>query len=282
MFKYILMVFAGACSFGILSTFVKLAYRQGYTAADITFSQALISIAALWLLVFMQRKKARFSIKDLLFILFTGAAIGITTFVYYISVHYISASLAIVILMQFTWISALLDWLLFNKPAGKVQLFIIGVIIASSVMASGLTNMHASLKGVLIALGAALLYAVYVVANSRTVSNISPLYKSAVIMTGSALGILLVNGNSLSIAHFDFSLLKWAIFFAVFGTIIPQVLFARGIPKIGAGISAVIMTAELPVAVITAHLVLHEYVSTIQWIGIIVMLSAIVAMHLKR
>jgi drug/metabolite transporter (DMT)-like permease len=280
MFKYILMVFAGACSFGILSTFVKLAYRQGYTAADITFSQALISMLVLWLLVLAQQKKVRVSAKDLSFLLFTGAAIGITTFVYYISVHYISASLAIVVLMQFTWLSALLDWLLFKKPASRTQIIIMLVIIAASILAGGLTSLHASLKGVLIALGAALLYAIYVVANSRTVRNISPLYKSAVIMTGSALGILLVNANSIS--HFDFPLLKWALFFALFGTIIPQVLFARGIPKIGAGISAVIMTAELPVAVITVHIVLHEHVSFMQWIGIIVMLMAIVIMHLKK
>lgn len=30
--RYILLVFLGACSYGILSTIVKLAYGQGYSA----------------------------------------------------------------------------------------------------------------------------------------------------------------------------------------------------------------------------------------------------------
>ena len=40
MLKGILLVFFGACSFGILSTFVKLAYHDGYTLGDVTGAQA--------------------------------------------------------------------------------------------------------------------------------------------------------------------------------------------------------------------------------------------------
>jgi drug/metabolite transporter (DMT)-like permease len=283
MIKYIVMVFVGACSFGILSTFAKLAYREGYSAAEITFSQAFISMVLLWLFTFLQRKTGQPANRNIwLSLLLTGATIGLTTFVYYLSVLYIPASLAVVILMQFTWMGALLEWIFFKKKPGWKQITIMVLILGATVLASGLLNIHAKeipLKGILLALGSALLYAMYIVASSRTIKQISSLRKSAIIMTGSALGIFIANAGTLvADNHLNMELLKWALFFAMFGTIIPQVLFAKGIPGAGAGISAIIMTVELPVAVITAHIILNEPVTLTQWIGIIVMLLAMTLM----
>lgn len=299
MTKYIVMVFAGACSFGILSTFAKLTYREGYSPAEITFSQAFISMVALWVMAAVRGKTgegssgfARAGEPSRLIgggvwvsLFLTGAAIGLTTFVYYVSVQYIPASLAIVILMQFTWMGALLEWLCFKKKPGWLLVIIMLVIVGATVLASDLLNIRKEAipaKGIGYALGAALLYAVYVVANSRTVKQISPFRKSAIIMTGSTIAIFVVNARALSgNIHFDPELLKWALFFSLFGTIIPQVLFAKGMPHIGAGISAIIMTAELPVAVITAHVVLHEPVSGWQWAGIAGMLGAMALMNIR-
>lgn len=285
MIKYIVMVFAGACSYGILSTFAKLTYREGYSAAEITFSQAFISMAILWVFTLLQRKQAAVSREAWLSLLLTGATIGVTTFVYYVSVLYIPASLAVVILMQFTWMGTLLEWLFFKKKPGLMQIIIIAFILGATVLASGFLDIHTKeipLQGILYALGSAFLYAVYVVASSRMIKQVSALQKSAIIMTGYTLGILLVNaGTLLTENHFNIALLKWALFFAVFGTIIPQVLFAKGIPRVGAGASAIIMTVELPVAVLTAHVVLNEPITFIQWIGIIIMLIAMALMNVN-
>ncbi len=99
-------------------------------------------------------------------------------------------------------------------------------------------------------------------------------------MIGYILGILLVDGRTLiTHNHFNAGIWKWIAFFGLFGTIIPQVFFAKGIPRAGASLSAIIMTVELPVAVIAAHVVLGEPVSVLQWIGIIVMLSAMALNH---
>lgn len=286
------MVFVGACSFGILSTFVKLAYREGYTAAEITFSQAFISMIILWLLVLFRDKTDLPDPSPLKLwkiwtsLLLTGAAIGLTTFVYYISVSYIPASLAVVILMQFTWMGALLEWLCFKKNPGRVQLIIMGLIVGATVLASGLVNNHAGaipVKGIMYALASALLYAIFIVANSRVKNQIPLLRKSAIIMTGYTLGIFIVNAPVLwSHMHFDYGLLKWIIFFGIFGTMIPQLLFAKGIPQVGAGISAIIMTVELPVAVITAHALLNEPVGLLQWSGIALMLLAMGILNVRN
>lgn len=286
MTKYILMVFAGACSYGILSTFVKLSYQEGYTAADISASQAFTGMSVLWLLVFAQKKdEAMMERKTWLPLLFTGSAIGLSSFVYYISVRYIPASLAIVILTQFTWMGMLLELFIFKKKPGWLQLAATAVILIGTMLAGGMLDTgigEVSVKGFLWAFASALLYAIYLVANSRVAKEVPALKKSAVMMTGSTIGLILINAQQLIMnSHYDLNLLKWAVFLAFFGTIIPPLLFARGIPKIGAGISAIIMTAELPVAIICSHLLLKEPLTPLKITGVIIMLLAMVLMNIK-
>jgi drug/metabolite transporter (DMT)-like permease len=279
MTRYIFMVFAGACSFGILSTFVKLAYREGYSASGISFSQAFTGFLVLFMLQLLFSREKGF--KGALPVLLTGATIGLTTFFYYVSVVYIPASLAIVLLMQCTWMGILLDWVLFKKRPGRVQGFVTLLILVGAALAN--PAWEASLKGVMYALLSAFCYAGFIVANSRTGQQMGTLKKSTVIMMGSALSIFIVNAHQLVIVeHFDWGILKWALFLSLFGTIIPPVLFAKGIPKIGAGISAIVMTAELPVAVICSHIVLQEPVGWLQWIGVMIMLLAIVLLHVWK
>ncbi|WP_160717552.1 EamA family transporter [Chitinophaga solisilvae] len=290
MTRYTLMVFAGACSFGILSTFVKLSYGEGYTAAEISLSQAFCGMLCLWALWgATSRTGSRTSVKlpwrERWGLLLTGVTIGLTTFVYYVSVKYIPASVAIVILMQFTWMGVLLDWIFFGKKPGVAEGVIILLILVGAVLSGGWMKAgewRISVTGILFALLAALLYAIYIVANSRVGKEVSPLQKSVVIMTGSTLGILLVNVPVLTAAHLDAGLLKWALFLALFGTIIPPVLFAKGIPRIGATMSAIVMTAELPVAILCSHFVLHEQLSTWQCMGILIMLLSIAGLQLRN
>ena len=282
------MVLAGAVSFGILSSFVKLAYQQGYSPAEISFAQALTGAAILWILALFYGKK-RIELDEKRGInwplLFTGAAIGLTTFTYYLSVAYIPASLAIVILMQFTWVGLLLEWILFKRKPSWPEVLITAVILTGTIMAGGLLKNAGtfSLKGIFYALTSSFLYSVYIVTNSRAGKGEPLLNKSAIIMTGSTVSIFLVNLRPfLSANHFDVNLIKWAMFLAVFGTVIPPVLFARGIPRIGAGLSAILMTVELPIAIISAYLILGESIDLWQWLGVSVMLGAIVGMNLFK
>ncbi|MDN5284506.1 MAG: EamA/RhaT family transporter [Mucilaginibacter sp.] len=284
------MVLAGACSYGILSTLVKLAYAEGYNTAEISVTQAFIGMCFLWMFVLFQRRNSNTgpsfqqSKKQWLTLLLSGTAIGLASFLYYLSVRYISASVAVVIMMQFTWISILLDWLFFKKKPRLAELLIIGVILTGTVMASKIIHADATSKtGVLYALASALLYALYIVANSKIVINIPPVKKGALMMLGSTAGVVIVNAHSLIINHhFDLGLLKWGIVLALFGTIIPPLLFANSISKTGAALSSILMAVEIPVAVICSHLLLKEQVSLVQWLGIMLMLLSIVMLNIGK
>ncbi len=283
--KYIFMVLLGGIMYGTMSSFVKLSYSWGYNAAEISFSQAALAALLLGACAIFTRKtvKGKLTRRDILPLILTGSAIGLTNFLYYQSVSYISASLAIVILMQFTWFSLLLEWIIFSKKPSRLELLTVFFILIGTVMAGNLLEAEAasfSLKGILLALFSSLTYAVYIVANGRTGKGVRWQSKSTVIMVGSAITIFLINSRTIvSENHFGGEFLLWAVFLAVIGTTIPTALFAAGIPKIGAGISSILMTVELPVAVLCASVVLGEHISPLQTAGIVVMLAAISAMN---
>lgn len=280
------MVLLGGTMYGTMSSFVKISYLRGFNAAELSFWQALL--AALFLgicILFTSRKtgKIKLSGKELRSLILTGSAIGLTNYLYYQSVSYISASLAIVILMQFTWFSLMLEWLFFRQKPSKLEILTVFVILGGTVLAGNLLHsktLFFSWQGIALAFFASLTYAIYIVANSRAGKCIRWQTKSTLIMAGSALTIFLVNFQTIIWDnHFGYEFLGWALFLAILGTTIPTALFAEGIPKVGAGVSSILMTIELPVAVLCAHMLLRERISFIQIIGILLMLLAISAMN---
>jgi len=279
------MVLLGGAMYGTMSSFVKLSYSRGYNAAEISFTQAALAAFFLGICDFFTGKgsKNKLTRKDILPLILTGSAIGLTNFLYYLSVSYISASLAIVILMQFTWFSLLLEWIIFTRKPSQLELLTVFFILIGTVMAGNLLGAEVvsiSLKGILLTLFASLTYAVYIVANGRVGKGVRWQSKSTLIMVGSALTIFLINGRTIITEnHFGGEFLLWVLFLATVGTTIPTALFAAGIPKIGATISSILMTVELPVAVICAGIVLNENVSPLQIAGIVIMLVAISAMN---
>lgn len=276
------MVLIGGVMYGTMSSFVKLFYSWGYNAAELSFSQALLAAAFLGIFLLVSRRR-KFSKQQVIPLLITGGTIGLTNYLYYQSVSYISASLAIVILMQFTWFSLLLEWAIFRKKPGRLELLTVVFILIGTVMAGNLfyaEELSFSWKGLTFVLCSSLTYAIYIVANSRVGKNVNWLPKSTMIMTGSALTIFIVNTNTiLAGSHFSYEFLFIAVFLAVIGTSIPTALFAAGIPKIGAGVSSILMTVELPVAIICATIVLNERTSPVQIAGILIMLIAISVMN---
>ena len=69
---------------------------------------------------------------------------------------------------------------------------------------------------------------------------------------------------------------------ALFGTILPPLLYTAGMPKIDVGLGAIISSIELPAAVLMAYFLLNEQVDIGQWLGIVLILMAVVQMNLKK
>lgn len=279
------MVLLGGTLYGTMSSIVKLAYAHGFTAAQLSFWQAALAAFFLSIITLCSRKPhARLLLlKDLLSLLLTGSAIGLTNFLYYLSVSYIDASIAIIILMQFTWFSLLLEWLLFKHRPSQLEFLTTLLILLGTVLASNLSigSMHYSLLGCCLALCSALTYSAYIIANGRVGKSVGWKAKSAIIMSGSCFTIFGINagGSILASSYLNYDFCIWALFLSLFGTTIPTALFAAGISKIGEITSSILMTIELPVAILCASLIIGEHISVSQTCGIVLMFSSICVMN---
>ena len=285
-----LLVFFGACSFGVLTTLVKLSYAEGFTLGEVSGVQVLFGAIILWLILLfralVQKVSFQFTWKNSWRVLLTGISTGLVSLCYYKSVQELPASIAILLLMQFTWISMLLEIVLHKKfPTTKQWIAVIFILIGTYLAGNvyDVNNIPWSLEGLGFGLLAGFFYALFIWANGRVGNALIPVQKSALMITGSCIFIFIVFPPYFV---FDGSLVNglstWGFAFALFGTVIPPLFFAYGIPKIGVNLSAILSSAELPVAVFFSSWLLAEEVSLLQWSGIGLILFAIVFSNLKR
>lgn len=287
MFRGILFVFLGACSFGILSTFVKLAYQEGFSLGEVTGAQAGFGLSVLWGIVLVRQiSKKEMHVSswvDKLKLLAMGTSTGMVSILYYKCIETVPASIAILLLMQFTWISLLFEAIRKKKAPSAVEIGTVVLILFGTALAGRLFS-EATLVydwiGILYGLGAAFCYALFILINNAAGNNLHPTLKSAILLSGACLLIFaifpplfLVNGA------LGNGLLKWGLALSLFGTVIPPLFYAYGTPRTGLALGAILSTAELPVAVLMSSIVLKEEVTFVQWLGVVVILSAIVALN---
>lgn len=292
MLKGILLVLFGACSFGILSTFVKLAYAEGYNLSDVTGTQAFFGMVLLWIGYFIQTKtKNKTAPKPVLKthwlkLVGAGAFSGMVSLCYYQCVKLVPNSVAIILLMQFVWITVLLELIIYKKKPTIHQVLAIILVLGGTIAASGyFESISASfnLEGIIYGLIAAAFYASFLMLNGKLGTEYPVLKKSALMITGACIIVfILLPPHFLINGALGGSLLKWGLILAVFGTVIPPLCFAGGIPKAGLTISSILSSVELPVAVTMSALVLHEEVSLIRWLGVAVILSAMILPNLEN
>lgn len=277
-FYYAFAVFFAGCCYGILSTIVKLGYFAGLSTADVSSSQYGFGAVLAWI-IYAFSKKDRVSFLLIFKVILIGIPFGLTGIFYYKALNYLDASLAIIFLFQFIWISTVFD-IVFNKAViSKKQIVLIVVLIIGSIMAANALT-HASdinLKGAFWGILTAFSFASFIFLSGFVGSSLKPTLKCALIATGGFLTICVVFPPAF-ILHFD-TVLKvapYGLFLGVFGVILPPLLLSIGMPKIGSSLGSVLVSSELPVAIIASCLVLNEKVSLIQWVGVALILFGII------
>ncbi|AOZ91294.1 EamA family transporter [Paenibacillus crassostreae] len=281
--KYSIFVIMGALSYGTLSTMIKLGMVDGFTSGELVGSQYMIGwivIAAIFLFTF----NYRISLKNVGKLLFTGvitASVGIT---YAVSVSELPASIAVVFFFQFTWMGVLIESVLTRtKPSRNkvvaIILLLMGTLLAGAIFEESLSAL--SIKGVVFGLLAALLNAINMVLTSKVATQEKAPKRLFFIGTGAFLTVLLTTPTTGMVTQLvETNLWKYGLFLGLFGVVIPFLLFAIGMPKIGAGLGTILCAAELPSAMIMSVWLLNEGVTPLQWIGMILIVIGIIAPEL--
>lgn len=304
--KYLISVLIGAMSYGILSTIVVLAYGEGYKLGEVVGTQLLTGCILAWLLAlytkFRENRKmrsgaaaaqashqvprTRLTWKHRVLLMLAGAPTVVTGLLYYQSLRYIPASLAIILLFQFTWISVLIQAVSKRQRPDKITVLTLLLLFGGTLLAAGILNQETAefnMLGLTLGLLSAVSYSMFIIFSGKAVPSAHPAYRSAWMVTGGLLLLCILFPPTFLFNGMLWSqLLLYGFLLGLFGAFIPPVLFAIGVPHIGGGMAGILGAAELPVAVLLSSFVLHEQVSGLQWTGVILVLLGVVLPELYK
>lgn len=287
---WIMMVLAGGFSYGILAGFIKLAYEAGLNELQISTAQLVLGTLLVWLYVWMRPKDweqwRRLKWMQLAAVGFFGLAL--TTICINSSLLTLNASLSIILLFQFVWISIAMEAILKRTWPSVFQWIAVIIVMLGTVLALSLTAADfedLSIRGVIFGLLSAITYSIFLVFTGRVNTNVDPVLKSAVMLTLAILPSILVMsllfyGQSYSQGG-TVSLLFWGLLAALLGMFIPTILFNMGIPKIGGSLAAMLGSIELPAAMLSALVLLREEITGIQWLGMLMIVVGIILSEMK-
>ena len=285
--KGVFLVGLGATSYGMLATFVKLAYKENFTTAEVTTAQFVLGIIGVLLINYFQRIKndntaIKATKKNIFQLMLAGTSLGMTSVFYYLCVRYIDVSIAIVLLMQTVWMGVLLEMILDKKLPSFQKIVAVIIVLFGTVLATNLLKNEIEMdwRGLFWGVLAAASFTTTMFTANRIALGISSAQRSLYMLLGGAVIVfafaLLTQNTSFNFEIFC----KWGIILALFGTIIPPMLLNAGFPHTGIGLGSIVASIELPVSVLMAYFLLNETVILLQWIGIVLIVLAIVIMNI--
>lgn len=277
-------ILIASISYGSLGVVAKFAYTEGVTPNMLALSQMFFGL--LIFCVYKIKKIGSFlkvSIKNIMLLGVGGAMSALTAFCYYRSLGTLSASIAIIMLFQFVWIGLALE--LWHKKRFPSKAEIVSILLCYlgtyfSVGGGSDMGMDAAL-GLILGFLSGAFFAVYIFFSSTyCLDEDSDARAFWIIFSAFLLSVLL------SIAWVDFSglyvILKWGALCGALGVFIPFYIYAVFSPRIGAGATSIIGSAELPAALVLSVFILGESLSFMQIIGSLLVFLAIFVVFLAE
>lgn len=278
--KGVLYILIGASFFGFTPIFAKIGFSHGYSLGQINIVQMIISFIFLWSLTLIKRASFKgLHRKNILQVMVTGCFIGLTSIFYYGSMQYLPASLAIILMFQFVWIGIILEWIFSKIKPSKltvlsILLILVGVFFASNFVNGDINGLP--LKGFVFGILSAFTYAGFIFCSGKVAVNVDPWTRSSLMVTGSTILVLVVFMADIpAVLPLEKDLLTTAVGVSLFGAVLPPLFFAAGAPLVSGGMANILTSIELPIAILSASLILSEAVSPFQWFGIVIILAAI-------
>lgn len=278
-YLYPLLVIIAASSYGVVSTIIKLAMNSGFSASEAVTSQFFIGFCIAVCIYFLT-SRTKISFKGIKTLIFAGILTGLTNIVYGHSLNYLPASLAVVLLFQFTWIGMLISCITKRQLPTRLEFFSLLLLVLGTIPAAGLIDVDLTkipLQGWIWGLAAAFCYSLFLFVNGRATARMSTsgrlVFVSffAFMMSAAFQSPEIIWNGTL----FNEGLWIYGLALGLFGMIIPVFLFTIAVPKVGLGMTSILSAIELPIAVMVSVILLSETVSTIQVAGIIIILLGI-------
>lgn len=284
MLKGLVYSLISGSAYGMLAIIIKLGYLSGLTEHDLLSYRFLG--AALIMAVFLLIRHPRFLNVGPTTLVKAGILgfvfYGLQSTLYFKALLTIPASTSALILYLYPLIVTVFSLLLFRQRLDLTTLISLGCVLTGCALVfSDAFGRALPASGILLAVGAMLVYSLYLVAIEFFLRGEEPLSLTfyAILATGIMFSAIHPPRSPGSLNPLQIGLL---IAIALIPTVIAVTFLFRAIEEIGSSQTAIFSTVEPVVTVVTAWLLLHEHIAIFQILGMLMILSGIIYPHLSR
>lgn len=281
----ILLCLASAASFGAMAVFGKLAYEQGATLGTLLALRFLLAAVLFWALVAVSgRLRALRALprRDVLAALALGAVgYSAQAGAFFAALRRLDASLLSLLLYTFPTMVTVAAIALGRerasaRAAAALALASAGLVLVLAGAAGGALDP----LGVGLAIGAAVIYTIYILASDGVAGRSDPIVLSALVCTGAAVTLTIASAalgdlrpGALSAAGFG-----WLAAIALVSTVAAVSLFFAGLRRVGPTTASIVSTAEPVTTVVLAYLVFGEALTGVQLAGGALVVGAVLVL----
>jgi drug/metabolite transporter (DMT)-like permease len=280
-------ILLSAVAFGAMSVFGKLAYDEGATVGTLLSARFVIAAAVTWAIVLARDPSAARGIgrRD------AGLALGLGALGYaaqaggyFAALERIDASLLSLLLYMYPALVAVAAVALGRERLDGRR------VLALAFASGGLTLVLAGAGtgaldplGVVLGVGAALVYTVYILTSERVAGRLDPQLLSALVCTGAGATLTASAAALGELRPGDVSAAGWGWLagLAVVSTVVAVALFFAGLRRVGPTTAAIASTAEPLVTVVLAMIVFGEVLSPVQAAGGALVLGAVLVLNVR-
>ena len=267
-----LFCLASGAAFGAMAVFGKLAYVEGATAGTLLAVRFTLAATLFWILVPLRELRA-VAARDIR----TGYAAQAGC--YFVALERIDASLLALLLYTFPALVAAAAVAIGRERFGGRH--VIAVFLATggltlAVMGAGDGALDP--LGVALGLGAAVVYSAYILISDGVARRVRPRVLAALVCTGAAISLLTGSAllGQLRLGELTAAGWGWLGCLAVISTVAAITLFFAGLERVGPTSAAILSTVEPLVTVMLAFVVFGEQLTSLQLLGGLLVLAAVV------
>jgi len=274
----VLLCVASGVAFGAMAIFAKLGYDAGLDVVSLLALRFGLAALVLWAVVRVRRVPVRAVRRAL----FSGAVLGLAGYasqagLFYFALERIDAGLTSLVLYAYPAYVTIGAVLLGRERADARRWLALGTASLGVVLVLGGAPSGADGLGVLLAIGAGVAYALYILGTDSLSGRADPIAFAASICTGAALTFWVAGalGGGVDFG-FEPSGWLWMTGIVSVSTVGAIVLFFAGLARVGPSRASILSTVEPPVTVLLAFLVFGETLGWLQIAGGVLVLSGAV------
>lgn len=262
----ILAALGSAFFLGVSPVFGKLAINLGLSPLAVVAFRTILATALLFVIVLIFNRPAFYIFSvGLIGCLLAGVINGFGSLLYYMALYRLPASVGQLLYSLYPFFVAI--WLALDRqPPSRLTLIRIALATAAVLLLTNISEKSIDLTGVLMMIGAALLYALHLPINQRVLYEVPA--PTVTFYTLLAMSMVVVPAYLLFDRSLPATPAPWLpVLGLTLATFLSRLSLFLGVKRIGGMQTALLGLAELLVTILFSYFWLHESLTPLQWLG---------------